>query len=112
MTPNLHTELVVNRVSDWVEHKYTAGQREHGGELWRKPVLEHLVEEAVDQSIYLVVLVDQVREATARLYQFLADPSDPGASLLVQEAYNILQHGNPEGESSPELNPSEVRLIK
>lgn len=69
-------------VSDWTEHaqsvanearaliidKYARGQREHGGELWRKQgIIDMAIEEAVDQVIYLLTLRDQLAEAGVRL---------------------------------------------
>jgi hypothetical protein len=115
----MHRGYVADTTRDWVDRKYAAGQEEHGGDLSRKAVLEHLAEEATDMMVYVIVLSDQMREATFRLKKLLDVAQREGGSWLnrperlwAEEAYNILQYGNPEGETEEELNDSEVKLIK
>lgn len=42
--------------------KYNAGQREHGGELWRKPLAGEMVKEALDFYAYAKTIEQQHRE--------------------------------------------------
>lgn len=55
-----HLKRVLAEVSADLDAKYRAGQEHHGGNLWEKPgMLEHAIEEALDQIVYLYVLRDQ-----------------------------------------------------
>ena len=98
---DMHRIQVANMAQDWVNRKYAAGQLEHGGDLNRKPVLEHLAEEATDMLIYTIVFSDQIQQAIKCLEA--AKETDRGWRL-VESALNILKHGNPEGEAEEELN--------
>lgn len=63
MTPEQeqHLERVKARFALAADHKYRAGQKEHGGNLWLKPgMVDMLLEEAIDFYIYLATLKEQI----------------------------------------------------
>jgi hypothetical protein len=93
-------------VVDNIQSKFWKGDNEHGGRLWRKQCLPHLREELIDAVTYLAVVEDQMQKARVLLSAALAGAENWG---LVAEAYNIMKHGNPEGETEEELgeNPNE-----
>jgi hypothetical protein len=48
-----HLQDIKDWICDRVDKKYRAGQKEHGGDLWKKPyVFQMLVEEIVDAVPY------------------------------------------------------------
>lgn len=57
-----HVAGVINATAAEILEKYERGQREHGGNLWRKPQAANLVEEALDQVVYAMTLRGQHRE--------------------------------------------------
>ena len=55
-----HMERILARFSADFRAKYEAGQREHGGEMWRKDgMLLHALGELQDLVAYLYTLVEQ-----------------------------------------------------
>lgn len=63
-TPASHARDVANEARNLILDKYLKGQREHGGELWRKRgIIDMAIEEAVDQIVYLLTLRDQLAAA-------------------------------------------------
>jgi hypothetical protein len=75
MTPEQenHLERVKSEFLEAVDTKYRAGQREHGGDLWRKPgVLEMLMDECVDFWVYAQVLKEQ-RDNPGQIDESLLD---------------------------------------
>ena len=63
-TPENHAALVADEARRMILTKYERGQREHGGELWKKKgLIDMAIEEAVDQVIYLLTLRDQIAAA-------------------------------------------------
>lgn len=57
-------EVHLKRIKDWIcekiDKKYRAGQKEHGGDLWKKPaVFDFLLEEVIDLVVYAKTLQDQ-----------------------------------------------------
>lgn len=56
-----HLSRVKRRVAARIDRKYRAGQREHGGELWKKSPLA-LIEDALDEVIDLAVYLETLRE--------------------------------------------------
>ena len=44
----------------WVDKKYRAGQKEHGGNLWQKDVTKNAIDEAIDMVVYLLTLQEQI----------------------------------------------------
>lgn len=71
--------------------KTHSGQRKHGGDVTRKPMLYQARDESLDMAFYLHVLCRQHEEAIALL-----------RSGRVEQALNILEHGNVEGEAEEE----------
>lgn len=56
-----HIEDISGAFEDWMEHKYRAGQKEHGGKLWQKTgLLDMAIDEAIDLFIYLYTLKKQL----------------------------------------------------
>lgn len=92
-TPLAHAEDILNTFFIDAKNKYLAGQIEHGGRLWRKPVLPMLYAEVLDLPIYLLTLMDQVGEARKLLSIAMAAQNWNG----VEAAYNMLAYGNAEG---------------
>lgn len=63
-TPESHAAEIGDEARRLIIAKYKAGQREHGGRLWRKKgIVDMALEEAVDQVIYLLTLRDQLAAA-------------------------------------------------
>lgn len=55
-----HLQRILRQFTADARAKYENGQREHGGNLWEKPgMLEHALEEAIDQVIYLYTALEQ-----------------------------------------------------
>lgn len=64
MTPEqiAHRDRVIARFTAQFSKKYEAGQKEHGGDMWKKPgMLAHAIEEVIDLVAYLFTLEDQLR---------------------------------------------------
>lgn len=63
-TPESHATDLAQEAATLIRAKYEAGQREHGGELWRKTgIIDMAIDEAVDQIVYLLTLRDQLAAA-------------------------------------------------
>lgn len=56
-----HIEGIILRFAERAYAKYARGQREHGGDLWRRPVVQEILDESVDLIIYAYTLDMQVR---------------------------------------------------
>ena len=55
-----HLARILKQFSADASAKYSAGQAEHGGNLWEKPgMLDHAIEEAIDLVVYLYTLREQ-----------------------------------------------------
>lgn len=100
-TGEQHAEYIADAARDAIFKKYNAGQKEHGGKLWRKVVTPHILEEAIDQIVYVLTLRDQLRAAESKLALGLATKD----WQMVEEAHSILACGNPDGGEEVELNP-------
>jgi hypothetical protein len=79
-----HVQGIVRRFNEAVTEKYDKGQREHGGDLWRKPgMLAAAKDEAIDLWIYLDTLEQQIAERAPGLTPWLTGveqlPEDDGA---------------------------------
>jgi len=83
--------------------KYQAGQREHGGSLARKAVQNHILEEAVDQMVYVLTHLDHLEEV-AVLARKIQDISSVGHATYgyATQILNILDIGNAEGVEEEE----------
>lgn len=58
----LHLARVKERGMALLDAKYRAGQRAHGGNLWKKPMLKEILEESLDLLVYTLTLEQQVEE--------------------------------------------------
>ena len=94
-----HASRITNRVSRDIFLKYDAGQREHGGQLWRKRMMGQVRAEALDLIVYIETLDDQLAKILADSY----DPDLDSASFR-RRVQNILEYGNPEGIEEEELS--------
>lgn len=101
-----HREALVKAISEYVDQRYISGSRDHGGHLWRKNVLPHAIEEAIDQCVYLFTKREQENLLYTRLdlaLGCLSTNDNDAAYNAVMEAMNILTIGNPEGIEEEEL---------
>ena len=58
-----HLAEIKRSFSEAVDKKYRAGQKEHGGNLWRKKhLVDMLIEEAIDSYVYAITLKDQLKD--------------------------------------------------
>ena len=56
-------QSIKDRFVKWVDKKYRKGQKEHGGNLWKKNgLIDMAIDEAVDQVVYLIYLRDQIED--------------------------------------------------
>lgn len=55
-----HLELIKAKVEGDLDKRYRAGNAEHGGALWKKPVLGEAIAEATDLIVYLHTLRQQI----------------------------------------------------
>lgn len=101
-TPEMHCEDILAQVSDDMRHKYMAGQREHGGRMWRKDGLDPLWEELLDAMVYAHQARRQSMMAAHCLELALsADCPDEYRAGYTRKALNWLTVGNPEGITEP-----------
>jgi len=85
MSPEQENHLVnlIDTISKRTDHKYRKGQREHGGNMWRKPgMLYCALQECDDLPVYLHTVHDQIRDMARRglsaqdVYDFLMSPGE------------------------------------
>lgn len=73
-----HQDRIVKRFAAEFREKFTKGQAEHGGDMWRKPgMLQHAKEEVLDLVAYLFTLEEQLqpaRDANLPPVVYLAGP--------------------------------------
>jgi len=88
-----HLAEIQQSISKRVNEKYRVGQSEHGGDLWeRVPLVEDLIEEALDQMTYALTLKSQL----GRVKKLLDDarnaaPENPvSAQKLITRAMTYL----------------------
>ena len=68
LTPEAHFAHLSREFAQEAGAKYERGQREHGGQLWRKRgMLTCAIEEAHDQVVYLQTLRGQIENEAGRL---------------------------------------------
>ncbi len=101
MTGEKHAVYIADEARKAIFEKYNAGQKEHGGKLWRKVITPHILEEAIDQIVYILTLRDQLRAAESKLALGLATRD----WQMVEEGHSILATGNPDGGQEEERNP-------
>ncbi len=62
-----HLARVIGSHEDLVVGKYVAGQKEHGGDCWKKPaMLRHGLEEVADLTVYLWTVREQMLALASR----------------------------------------------
>lgn len=71
-TPEEHRESIIEHFVRRFRDKYDAGQSEHGGQLWLKPVHALAVDETLDFIAYQFTQEFQRQKAVALLEQYLA----------------------------------------
>ena len=107
MTPEKHFLKIAEWFSRLGFHKYMAGQAEHGGRLWRKPVWKLIRDEIIDLPIYFQVLEEQQEALLVELEEAKKYAKkygeNIGCNLHIERAINIVEYGNPEGISEEEL---------
>lgn len=92
MTPSheAHLELIKAKVEVDLDRRYRAGQAQHGGKLWSKPVLCEALAEATDLMVYLHTLQQQI-EVVRALASIGVDDSSIVASEARESCHKILQ---------------------
>ncbi len=63
-----HVEEIGRDFCNLMADKYTAGQREHGGNLWdltTEQLLANAIDEAIDQVVYLLTIRRKLRSGEA-----------------------------------------------
>lgn len=59
-------DIKYNILND-LDRKYRAGQREHGGDVWKKSgMIDNAIEEVLDLAVYLYTLRDQISKIQKR----------------------------------------------
>ena len=99
MNPEWHVEHVTSRFGNRMRTKYRNGQRQHGGNLSRKQVFPHLLEELVDAAVYAETLDDHLSTAIIALDHALRLKN----WAIVEQVKNLLTIGNLEGTEEEEL---------
>lgn len=61
-TQEAHLRRIKERCGALLDAKYRAGQREHGGNLWKKPMVGRIIEESLDLVVYSLTLEQQLEE--------------------------------------------------
>lgn len=104
--PERHADRIAEWVGHEVYHKYTAGQKEHGGKVTHKPVLGHLAEELLDALVYTAVLQEQM-QMILKIAMYGADEEHDGDGIIQTDALkaitNLCLYGNENGELEEEL---------
>ena len=63
-----HLKFIISEFKRLVDPKYRTGQKEHGGDLWKKKgIIDFAIEEAVDQVVYLLTIKQQFENLKRRL---------------------------------------------
>ena len=106
-SPESHRDAAIARFAERSSKKYDAGQAEHGGRFWRKPVLRYMQDEIVDLVFYYDVLAEQ-HEVALKYLELARNEFSSGEPIGVFDyiccAENVLRYGNPEGEIETEFN--------
>ena len=88
-----HLAEIQETIAKQVDAKYRVGQAEHGGDLWeRVPLVEDLIEEALDQMTYALTLKSQLTQVKQLLEEARnAAPDKPvSAQKLITRAMTYL----------------------
>lgn len=100
-----HCNMILSKWRGRIMPKYNAGQVEHGGMLWRKPMGGPITDEITDLMVYWDVHLEQLADLKNHLVIALDHlyPGDVGHTH-VRGALNILLYGNEDGMIEEEKN--------
>ncbi len=78
-----HMEVCISRHDNLLRKKFSAGQAEHGGNLWEKPgMLRHAKEEHADLTAYLYTLEQQLLQLADQLTTGEIAPMDAALTIV------------------------------
>ena len=111
MTPEQHIQTLLDTFGAAARKKYDTGQEEHGGKLWRKPIMNYVMDEIIDMVIYWFTFRFQWQELRALLVSLelrvVDDPDVPeDVTETIGRIINLMDIGNPDGEWEEELDAS------
>lgn len=100
-----HITYINTVVNEEITKKYLAGDKEHGGKLWRKPIMYFMGEEITDLNVYWQTLKVQWEDVLLLVYAAYTN-KDCSSEVrdILDKALNVLTMGNREGEEEEELN--------
>ena len=93
-----HAQELADKAGDMIEKKYLIGAKKHGGNIKRKLMVPHALEEATDLMVYLLTLQEQWAEMEG-----ICQDEERSHYDRLQDIYSILTTGNPEGIEEEEL---------
>lgn len=101
-TPDVHVSYILSEAAWDVMEKYKAGQEEHGGRLWRKPIMDYIGEEIVDLVVYWYTFKEQWKDALflARLAHI--NCNDPDTRGILLRLIHLMEKGNEDGVEEEE----------
>lgn len=100
-----HCNMILSKWRGRIMPKYNAGQVEHGGRLWRKPMTDAITDEITDLMVYWDTHLEQHDDVKDQLqYALGALPYDHIAFPYVRRALNIILYGNEDGNMEVEVN--------
>lgn len=103
-TKEEHAIQIATKAHDLIYEKYLKGASKHGGNIQRKLMIPHALEEAVDQMVYLLTLKEQWQDMVDLVLDIREDLEHGGnIHNKVVSLANILIMGNPEGIIEEEL---------
>lgn len=105
LTTQKHGRMIANSTCDLQYEKYNAGQKEHGGKLWCKPLLNAMLDEALDFSVYVQTHMQQMQaleEYLAGAIFELRSGNQSKALMGMEHSLNIIRYGNPDGHLEEE----------
>ena len=97
-----HAQELADKAGDMIEKKYLIGAKKHGGNIKRKLMVPHALEEATDLMVYLLTLQEQWQE----MINLIEDThwlDHDALKITIRKVHSILTRGNPEGIEEEEL---------
>jgi len=100
-----HCNMILSKWRGRIMPKYNAGQVEHGGRLWRKPMTDAITDEITDLMVYWDTHLEQHDDVKRELIAAF-DCLNPGSRAYphVRRALNIILYGNEDGQMEVEVN--------
>lgn len=87
-----HSREVVRNMGIAVSAKYAAGQIEHGGKLWEKPLLGEINAEVTDLVVYVRTFLDrQLPAIRSMIERARTEPDKDTRTALLDEALKFLK---------------------